>query len=131
MESQPGEIGRTLDERVLRRLMAVGRTLVSQLDLEAVLQELLEVARELTGARYAALGILDDERRGLEGFLAVGIDDETRERIGDLPRGPRSPRPPDRRPAASAAGGRRLAPALLRLPARPPADEELPRVCRS
>ena len=67
--------------------MAVGRTLVSQLDLEAVLQELLEVARELTGARYAALGILDEDRRGLADFHALGIDDETREAIGELPRG--------------------------------------------
>lgn len=67
--------------------MTVGRTLVSQLDLEAVLRELLEVARELTGARYAALGILDENRRGLAGFHALGIDEETREAIGELPRG--------------------------------------------
>lgn len=67
--------------------MSVGRTLVSHLDLEAVLQELLDVARELTGARYAALGILDADRSGLEGFHALGIDDETREAIGELPRG--------------------------------------------
>ena len=84
---ESGEIGRSLDERRLRRLIAVGRTLVSQLDLETVLGEVLEVARELTGARYAALGILDDQRTGLERFLASGIDDETRERIGELPRG--------------------------------------------
>ena len=84
---QPGEIGRSLDERGLRRLMAVGRTLVSQLDLESVLQELLEVARELTGARYAAIGILDEERSGLSNFHAIGIDDETREAIGELPKG--------------------------------------------
>jgi signal transduction histidine kinase len=67
--------------------MAVGRTLVSEFDLEAVLEHLLEVARELTGARYAAIGILDADRRGLEGFQALGIDDETREEIGDLPKG--------------------------------------------
>ena len=45
-----------LDERRLRRLIDVGRGLVAQLDLEAVLREVVEVARELTGARYAALG---------------------------------------------------------------------------
>jgi signal transduction histidine kinase len=84
---QPGEIGRSLDEHGLRRLMAVGRTLVSQLDLEAVLQELLEVACELTRARYAAIGILDDERGGLEGFHALGVDEATREAIGELPTG--------------------------------------------
>ena len=84
---QAGDIGRSLDEHRLRRLIAVGHTLVSQLDLETVLTEVLEVARELTGARYAALGILDDQRTGLERFLASGIDDETREKIGELPRG--------------------------------------------
>jgi signal transduction histidine kinase len=87
MDQVPREIGGSLDERTLRRLIAVGRTLVSQLDLEAVLSEVLEVARELTGARYAALGILDDEKRGLENFLTAGVEEETREAIGELPRG--------------------------------------------
>jgi len=76
-----------LDERRLRRLIDVGRGLVAQLDLEAVLREVVEVARELTGARYAALGILDEDRNELERFIYVGIDDATRARIGDLPRG--------------------------------------------
>jgi signal transduction histidine kinase len=51
-----------LDEHRLRRLIDVGRGLVTQLDLEAVLSEVVEVARELTGARHAALGILDEGR---------------------------------------------------------------------
>lgn len=76
-----------LDEHRLRRLIDVGRGLVAQLDLEAVLREVVEVARDLTGARYAALGILDEDRRELERFIYVGIDEETRARIGDLPRG--------------------------------------------
>lgn len=76
-----------LDEHRLRRLIDVGRGLVAQLDLEAVLREVVEVARELTGARYAALGILDEDRRELERFIYVGIDEETRALIGDLPRG--------------------------------------------
>jgi two-component system, NarL family, sensor histidine kinase DevS len=81
-------VGReVLDERRLRRLIDVGRGLVAQLDLEAVLGEVVEVARELTGARYAALGILDEDRRELERFIYVGIDEETRTRIGELPRG--------------------------------------------
>jgi signal transduction histidine kinase len=61
--------------------------LVAQLDLEAVLSEVVAVARELTGARYAALGILDEDRRELERFIYRGIDEETRAVIGDLPRG--------------------------------------------
>jgi len=76
-----------LDEHRLRRLIDVGRGLVAQLDLEAVLGEVVEVARELTGARYAALGILDEDRRELERFIYVGIDEQSRSRIGDLPRG--------------------------------------------
>ena len=48
---------------------------------------LLETARDLTGARYAALGILDEGKRELERFLTIGVDDETRKVIGPLPRG--------------------------------------------
>ncbi len=63
------------------------RGVLSELDLEVVLRRLVETARELSGARYAALGVTDESRTELERFIAVGIDDETRERIGDLPRG--------------------------------------------
>jgi GAF domain-containing protein len=52
----------TLESDRLRRLIDVGRSLMSELDHETLLQRILEVARELTGARYAALGILDDRR---------------------------------------------------------------------
>jgi signal transduction histidine kinase len=76
-----------LDEHRLRRLIDVGRGLVAQLDLEPVLREVVDVARELTGARYAALGILDENRGELERFIYVGIDERTRAKIGDLPRG--------------------------------------------
>jgi signal transduction histidine kinase len=71
----------------LTRLIEVGRGLMSELDLETLLQRILEVARELTGARYAALGILDARREELERFLTIGIGDEERRMIGDLPRG--------------------------------------------
>ena len=76
-----------MDEPRLRRLLDVGRSLISELEPEAVLQRLLEVARELTGARYAAIGVLDERRQGLERFLTVGIDEETHRQIGDLPHG--------------------------------------------
>ena len=35
---------------------------------------LLDVARELTGARYAAIGVLDASRERLERFVTAGID---------------------------------------------------------
>lgn len=41
----------------------------------------------MTGARYAALGVLNDERTGLDRFVTVGIDAGTQRAIGDLPRG--------------------------------------------
>ena len=76
-----------MDQHRLRRLVDVGRSLVTELDPEAVLQRLLEVARELTGARYAAIGVLDERREQLERFLTAGIDPDTHRAIGDLPRG--------------------------------------------
>jgi two-component system, NarL family, sensor histidine kinase DevS len=78
---------RALDEARLRRLIEVGRSLVFQLDLETVLRRVLEAARDLTGARYAALGILDSNRERLERFITLGVDQETRRRIGHLPEG--------------------------------------------
>ena len=76
-----------LGSEYLLRLLEVGRGLVSKHDPEAVLEQVIEAARELTGARYAALGVLDDDKRELARFLTVGIDDEVRQRIGPLPRG--------------------------------------------
>lgn len=76
-----------LDEPRLRELIEVGRSLVAELDPEMVFRQLLEVACELTGARYAALGVLDEDRHELERFITHGIDEETRRAIGNLPRG--------------------------------------------
>jgi signal transduction histidine kinase len=76
-----------LDEPRLRELIDVGRSLVAELDPEVVFRKVLEVACELTGARYAALGVLDDSRHELERFITHGIDEEGRRAIGNLPRG--------------------------------------------
>lgn len=71
----------------MARLLAVGRALVSEHSLESVLNQVLGTACELTAARYAALGILDERKSELERFLTLGIDTETRGAIGPLPRG--------------------------------------------
>ena len=76
-----------LDEPRLRELIEVGRSLVAELDPEVIFQQVLEVACQLTGARYAALGVLDEERHELERFITRGIDEEARGVIGNLPRG--------------------------------------------
>ena len=76
-----------LDQERLERLIEVGATLVSELDLDPLLAHLLEVAQELTGARYAALGVLGEDRREIERFLTRGVDPATHRAIGDPPRG--------------------------------------------
>jgi signal transduction histidine kinase len=48
---------------------------------------MLDAAREVTGARYAALGVLDENRDELAQFLTSGIDEATARAIGDPPRG--------------------------------------------
>jgi signal transduction histidine kinase len=75
------------DDPRAERLLEAGRALVAELDTEVVLERLLETARELTRARYAAIGVLDEERRSLERFLTAGVDAATHAAIGDLPRG--------------------------------------------
>jgi len=86
-DSYTGHAPGQLNDKELRKLLEVGRALVAELDVEAVLRHVLETARELTGARYAALGILDERKEELERFVFVGIDEETRRLIGPLPRG--------------------------------------------
>jgi signal transduction histidine kinase len=76
-----------LDEHRLARLIDAGRGLLAELDLETVLDRLLQTAADLTGARYVALGVLDEGRRELARFLTRGIDEDTHRAIGDLPRG--------------------------------------------
>ena len=71
----------------LHALVEAGIALSSELSLDALLQKLVETAAELTGARYAALGVIDRTRSGLERFVTTGVDEATRREIGDLPRG--------------------------------------------
>jgi two-component system, NarL family, sensor histidine kinase DevS len=71
----------------LRVLVDAGIALSSELSLDALLQQLVETAAQLTGARYAALGVIDQTGTNLERFLTHGIDPATHAAIGDLPRG--------------------------------------------
>ena len=71
----------------LRVLVDAGIALSSELSLDALLQQLTETAAQLTGARYAALGVIDRTGQGLERFLTTGVDPETHAAIGDLPKG--------------------------------------------
>jgi signal transduction histidine kinase len=74
-------------ESRLRALLVAGVAITSELSLDALLHRLTEVAAELTGAQYAALGVIDASGSQLERFLTYGIDPDTHSAIGDLPRG--------------------------------------------
>jgi signal transduction histidine kinase len=76
-----------LSESRLRALLEAGIALTSELTLDTLLQRIMELAAELTGARYAALGVIDPSGLQLERFLTVGVDSETHAAIGELPRG--------------------------------------------
>jgi signal transduction histidine kinase len=76
-----------MQDSVLRTLVELGNSVLEQSELEPVLERVIDAARELTGARYAALGVLDPRRERLERFLTAGIDDDTREMLGEPPSG--------------------------------------------
>ena len=56
---------RALDPRVLA-VLDLARGLLTDLDLDVVLGRVLESARELSRARYAALGVTNEARTELE-----------------------------------------------------------------
>jgi signal transduction histidine kinase len=70
----------------LHRLLDAVMSVASDLSLPDTLRRIVELAADLAGARYAALGVLG-EHGGLAEFHTVGIDAETHARIGDLPTG--------------------------------------------
>ncbi|MCB8957928.1 MAG: GAF domain-containing protein [Nocardioides sp.] len=66
-------------------------TMAADLSLDELLERIVEVAADLAGARYAALGVVAEggqqgERR-LQTFITHGITAEQQAAIGDLPRG--------------------------------------------
>ncbi|WP_189802968.1 sensor histidine kinase [Streptomyces tanashiensis] len=67
---------------LLEAVMSVGR----ELDLPQVLRDIVEAAVTLVDAEYGALGVIGDDRK-LSEFLPVGIADDLRAQIGDLPSG--------------------------------------------
>lgn len=67
---------------LLEAVLSVGR----ELDLAQVLRGIVEAAVVLVDAGYGALGVIEDGRK-LAQFLPVGISDELRAQIGDLPTG--------------------------------------------
>ena len=114
----------------LRGLLHANQMIVGHLALPVVLRRIAEAARELIGARYAALGVIAPDGY-LSEFIHVGMEPGTVERIGRLPQGKGLLGALDRRTAGDQAGLHRRRPPLVRIPEEPPADDELPRGARS
>jgi hypothetical protein len=70
----------------LRGLLRANALVAGELSLPVVLRQIVGAARELVGARYAALGVLGRDGE-LEQFVHAGMDEELAARIGELPRG--------------------------------------------
>ncbi len=70
----------------LEALDTAGKALASELSADRILRRIVEIATELVGAQYGALGVV-----GADGFLSdfitTGLSSEERARIGPLPRG--------------------------------------------
>ncbi len=67
-------------------LLEAGLALASELSLPIVLQRIVDLAAQLTGARYGALGVLGPNGQITE-FVTTGISAEQRRKIGHIPRG--------------------------------------------
>jgi signal transduction histidine kinase len=68
-------------------LVDAGLSLGRELALDDLLSQIVQSARTVLGARYAALGVLDSTGTELARFVTAGLTDEQREAIGPLPRG--------------------------------------------
>lgn len=71
----------------LEKLVLAGVALTSEASLEGVLNRVAEIAADVIGAKYAAIGVLAPDGRLLERFVTHGISDADRERIGPPPTG--------------------------------------------
>jgi two-component system, NarL family, sensor histidine kinase DevS len=78
----------------VRRLLEVWQVLVSELDEQVLLDRVLEAAREITGARYAAVTILNDERTQLLRLLTSDVGGAAHRSIEDLADGRAAPHAP-------------------------------------
>jgi signal transduction histidine kinase len=68
------------------RLLESGLALAAELSLPAALQRIVELAAELTGAHYGALGVLGRDGTITE-FITTGISEADRAAIGHIPHG--------------------------------------------
>src|SRR5438876_6676094 len=75
----------TLDSRALRAVSDAVVAIAAEHRFEPVLEKLADAARQLAGARYAAIGVPDGEG-GFSHFITSGMSQKQYDAIGDLPR---------------------------------------------
>lgn len=76
-----------LDAEELRHLLGAVLSLNTDLDLPALLERITQAAVTLVGARYGALGVIDESGKALAQFVTVGMDKEEVKALGDFPTG--------------------------------------------
>ncbi|MGW7431271.1 sensor histidine kinase [Streptomyces sp. NPDC054861] len=69
------------------QLLEAMRSVGTGLELRSTLDRICETAAELADARYAAIGVVDEENDGLSEFVTHGVDEDTAHRIGRRPNG--------------------------------------------
>ncbi|MEU7035395.1 GAF domain-containing protein [Streptomyces sp. NPDC046237] len=69
------------------QLLEAMRSVGTGLELHSTLDRICETAAELADSRYAAIGVVDEEGKGLSDFVTFGVDDEVARRIGRRPDG--------------------------------------------
>jgi len=76
-----------MQQRLKRLLEVANSVMITEVSLDGVLTRVAQVAAEVIGARYAAIGVVGSDGRMLEHFTTYGVDDELRARIGRPPEG--------------------------------------------
>ncbi len=85
LEEHDAEIEERAQQTEALRQAALALT--SEVDLTQVLQRVVDLSRQLSKARYAALGVLDVEGTRIEQFVTSGISPEERSAMGETPMG--------------------------------------------
>ncbi len=85
LQEREGVVRRGVEQ--FRALVEAGMVLAKELSLESVLQKIAALACKVLGAKYGAVGVLNEDGQGLSQFITVGIDEEAKARIGPLPVG--------------------------------------------
>lgn len=75
-----------LRDRELMALHTAAVDMMGNLSLDAVLQRVVDYARQLVNARYGALSVIADDNR-IRAFVTAGVDADQRRAIGDPPSG--------------------------------------------